>query len=64
MFGVKKKLDSKKEPKFKKGQRVYHKEYGKGTVIQIIPGAVAVKFDNSVIICKFQKNQLYQLKPA
>ena len=64
MFGVKKKMNSKKEPKFKKGQRVYHKEYGKGTVIQMIPGAVAVKFDDSVVICKFQKNQLYQLKPA
>lgn len=64
MFGVKKKMNSKKEPKLKKGQRVYHKEYGKGTVIQIIPGAVAVKFDDSVVICKFQKNQLYQLKPA
>ena len=64
MFGVKKKMNSKKEPKFQKGQRVYHKEYGKGTVIQMIPGAVAVKFDDSVVICKFQKNQLYQLKPA
>lgn len=65
MFGAKEKKDEdKKEPRFKKGQRVCHKDYGKGTIIQIIPGAVAVKFDNSVIICKFQKNQLYQLKPA
>lgn len=65
MFGTKEKKDEdKKEPRFKKGQRVCHKEYGKGTIIQIIPGAVAVKFDKSVIICKFQKNQLYQLKPA
>ena len=50
--------------KFRKGQKVQHQDYGKGTILQISPDAIAVKFDNSAVICKFAKKQFYQLKPA
>lgn len=47
--------------KFQKGQKVQHKEYGTGTILQVSPDAIAVKFDKSAVICKFPKNKFYQL---
>ena len=47
--------------KFWKGQRVSHQEYGAGTILQVSPDAIAVKFDKSAVICKFPKNKFYQL---
>lgn len=47
--------------RFRKGQKVQHKKYGRGTILQVSADAIAVKFDNSATIHKFQKNQFYQL---
>ena len=61
-FGETKKSKPKGKYRFAKGQEVMHKEKGHGKIIQVIPGAVAVKFDNSPVIEKFAKNQLFALK--
>ena len=47
--------------KIKKGQSVRHEKYGDGTVIAVISGAAAVKFNKSAEIIKFEKDSLSEL---
>ena len=68
MFGEKQYSNAsspEKREKLRNGMRVWHKTFGKGTVVQAIPDAVAVKFDKTVTIRKFvnaQQSQLSVLK--
>ena len=50
-------VSNKSPARFRKGQKVRHRLYGKGIVVQTVPGAVAVKFDDETVIRKFEQKE-------